>query len=66
MAKKLLKISELEVGKMYDMVDNPHPNYLLYFVNEEGLFCSYDTVVRVKGISSITYNKSLTTRLYEV
>lgn len=65
MDKKLLTIQALEKGKMYDMVDNPHPNYLLYFVDEEGALHHYDTVMKCDGKSSITYNKMLKTRFYE-
>lgn len=65
MEKQLLKIQELEVGKMYDMVDNPHPNYLLYFVDDEGALYQYDTVVKCDGKSLIRYNQALGLRFYE-
>jgi hypothetical protein len=63
---ELLKIQELQLGRMYDMVDNPHPDYLLYYVDEEGLFCKKDTVMNVKGRCSRSYNEMLETRFYEV
>lgn len=66
MAKKLLKIHELEAGKLYDMVNNPFPDYLLYFVDNEGLFYQRDLVVKTEGKSSLKYNDSLRLEFYEV
>jgi hypothetical protein len=66
MDKKLLKIHELESGKLYDMVNNPHPNYLLYFVDEEGFFYQRDTVVKTEGKSFLRYNDAIKMEFYEV
>lgn len=65
MSRKLLSIKELIPNKMYDMIDNPYPNYLLYYVDDKGQLCSYDTVVKVKGISSMSYNEVICCEFYD-
>lgn len=65
MLPTLLKIQDLKPGIKYDMINNPHPNYLLYFVNEEGKLFSYDTVVKVEGVSSMTYNDVIHAKFFD-
>lgn len=66
MTKKLLNVHELEAGKLYDMVDNPYPGYLLYYVDEEGSFCHKDLVVITEGKSVVRYNEIIKRQFYEV
>jgi hypothetical protein len=66
MDKNLLKIHELESGKLYDMVDNPYPNHILYYVDEEGCYCHKDLIVKTQGRRMLQYNEALKLRFYEV
>lgn len=63
---KLLKINELKTGKLYDMVNNPNANYLLYFVDNEGNLCYKDAVVKGEGKGDFNYNTVIKTDFYEV
>lgn len=66
MDKKLLKINELEPGKLYDMVNNPFPNHLLYYVDEDGFYYQKDLIEKTQGKSMIRYNEAMRLRFYEV
>ena len=66
MDKNLLKIHELEPGKLYDMVNNPYPNHILYYVDEEGFYCHKDLIVKNQGKRMIQYNEAIQLRFYEV
>jgi hypothetical protein len=66
MDKKLLKVYELEAGKIYDMVNNPYPDHILYYVDEEGGFCQKDLIVVTQGKRSVRYNEVIKHRFYEV
>ncbi|WP_422661609.1 hypothetical protein ACK8P5_26160 (plasmid) [Paenibacillus sp. EC2-1] len=63
---KLLKINELQPGKMYDMINNPMANYLLYFVDDQGNLWRRDTVVKVEGMERLEYNEAIKADFYEV
>lgn len=49
MNKEYLKINELEVGVVYDIVNNPFPNHIYYFIDEEGNLCNIDDIVKCIG-----------------
>lgn len=66
MDKKLLKINELEPGKLYDMVNNPFPNHLLYYVDEDGFYYQKDLIEKTQGKKAIRYNEAIQLRFYEV
>ena len=54
-----LKIHELVIGKIYDIVDNPFPNHILYFVDNEGFLYVKDTIVKCEHLALHDYNKVL-------
>lgn len=66
MNKKIFKINELEPGKLYDMVNNPYPDHILYFVDDEGFFWNKDLIVKTQSKSIDRYNDTINLEFYEV
>lgn len=66
MSKPLLSIHELEPGKLYDMVGNPYPNHILYYVDKDGNYCHKDLIVKTHGKRFARYNEIIKDRFYEV
>lgn len=62
----LLKIHELKPGKLYDMVNNPFPDHILYYIDEEGNYCHKDLIVKTQGKRHVAYNDALKLRFFEV
>lgn len=52
-----LKIHELVAGKIYDIVDNPFPNHIFYFVDDAGFLYVKDRIVKCEYLSPREYNK---------
>lgn len=66
MSKKILKIHELEPGKLYDMIDNPYPDHILYYVDEDGNYCHKDLIVKTQGKRMIQYNEAIKKQFYQI
>lgn len=55
--KKQLKVHELEVGKIYDIVGNKFPNHIYYFIDSEGVLYVKDVIVKCNSIATLRYNE---------
>jgi len=54
--KKQLKINNLKVGVLYDILDNPFPNHIYYFVDNEGFLYVKDIIVNCNHLEHKNYN----------
>lgn len=56
MKKKQLKVHELKVGVLYEIVDNLFPNHIYYFIDNNGVLYIKDIIVHCNCLASQSYN----------